>query len=70
MHQQALLSDTCFQSVLNSLSSELQAKEAKLTTIKQAITSSENPLRQYKEALMLVLKSVAEGCSRKRPRVE
>lgn len=70
MYQQSLISDTCFQTVLQGLTSELQVKEAKLASIQQAINISEDPLALYKETLMLVLKSVAENCSRKRPRVD
>ena len=70
MHKQALIGDTCFQTVLQGLTSELQSKEAKLASIQQDIDTSKDPLALYREALMMVLKSVAEGCSRKRPRVE
>ena len=70
MHKQALISDTCFQTVLQGLTSELQVKEAKLASIQQDIDTGKDPLALYREALMTVLKSVAEGCSRKRPRVE
>ena len=69
-HIQGVMSDMCFQTVYHSLSSELKAKEEKLTAACEAIESANNPTSQFKEALMWVLKSVAEGCSRKRPRVE
>lgn len=69
-HKQGIMSDICFQTVDQSLSRELKAKEEKLAAACQAITGAEDPMCRYKEALMLVLKSVAEGCSRKRPRVE
>ena len=40
MHQQAFLSDPCFQSVHKSLSSELQARETKLASIEQGDSKS------------------------------
>lgn len=63
-HTKGVMSDMCFQTVYHSLSSELKAKEEKLTAACEAIESAENPKSQFKEALMWVLKSVAEGCSR------
>lgn len=70
MHKKALIGDPCFQTVHQGLTSELRVKQHKLAIIEQAIATSTNPVGQYKEALMMVLKLVAEGCSRKRPRVE
>lgn len=69
-HIQGVMSDVCFQTVYHSLSCELKAKGEKLSAACEAIESAENPKSQFKEALMWVLKSVAEGCSRKRPHAE
>lgn len=70
-HQQADIDDTCFQTVHQALSSELQAKESKLAGTDHV----KDPMGQYKEAMMFVVKTVEQGCSkcwtrRKRPRVD
>ena len=70
MHDRAIMSDVCFEVVHRGLSSELQSKEQQLASTAQAITIGEDSVRRYKKALMFVLKSVAEGCSRKRPRIQ
>ena len=69
-HRQGIMSDLCYQTVTQSLSCELKAKEDQLVGVCEAIKSAKDPESQFNEAMMLVLKSVAAGCSRKRPRVE
>lgn len=70
MHQLGMMSNACFQAVSQGLTRELEAKEKQLADTAKAITMGKDSLRRYKKALMYVLKSVAEGCSRKRPRME
>ena len=69
MHNKAIMSDACFDTVHRSLCSELQIKEEELANTAKAITIGGDSLGQYRKAMMFVLRSVAEGCSRKRPRV-
>lgn len=69
-HRQGIMSDLCYQTVTQSLSCELKAKEEQLVGVCEAIKSAKDPESQFNEAMMLVLKSVAAGCSRKKPRVE
>ena len=69
MHNRAIMSDACFDTVHRSLCSELQIKEEELANTAKAITIGGDSLGQYRKAMMFVLRSVAEGCSRKRPRV-
>lgn len=65
MYKLEMMSGECFENVNRAMSSELLAKEEQL-----ARTQQDGGMERYKKSLMFVLKSVANGCSRKRPRVD
>ena len=64
IYQQGRFSEDCFDVLQRSQRRELRATEEKLASFEPG------DLWRYKEGLFFVLKSVAEGCNRKRPRVQ
>lgn len=66
MFKQAFISAACHQNLQDELHSKLATHKDQLASIEQAIASLQNECLNDKEAMMFVLKTVAEGCGKRR----
>ncbi|DBA82207.1 hypothetical protein WJX77_003468 [Trebouxia sp. C0004] len=70
MQAEGLLSKDCCSAVTSELNQRLTDAQSQLDTLQRQIAELHDPLQTEKDAMMLVLKTIAEGCHRKRRRVQ